>query len=137
MDLLTAHQADLAFTILPILGIVIGIVAAVLGKRTGGNPIASAVQYGGPFVLMGILWRIYGAVAAHLGAASVANLLVDLALFVIIGGVCGMIGKRLNNAPHHRDEGENDGDALAGVTVGPGPTAPSGRDAAAIAGRDS
>jgi hypothetical protein len=44
---------------------------------------------GGPPVLLWVMWRVYNAITSRLGLDTVANLLVNLALFVIVGALCG------------------------------------------------
>lgn len=94
-ELITAQQADLAFTVLAVIGLVVGGVMAVLAKRNGGNGVASGLLYGGPLVLIGAFWRVYGAISERLGAGSVRNLLVNLVLFLVIGGIVGAIWGRV------------------------------------------
>jgi hypothetical protein len=89
--MLTLQQADIAFIVVPVLGIVVALAAAILAKRSGGNPVAAALLYGGPLVLMGVLWRVYSALSGAMGADTVTNLVVNLLLFVGIGGAIGKL----------------------------------------------
>ncbi|MBI3948004.1 MAG: hypothetical protein HY321_18960 [Armatimonadetes bacterium] len=74
---------------LPAAGAIVG---AVVG-RVRGRPRAGTV--GGLAVgCLGIanwlLWRLYNAVTGRLGLDTVANLIVNLALFVVLGAAAGV-----------------------------------------------
>ena len=64
-------------------------VAFALARRRGENGPAAALLYGGPLLLTGILWRVYNAITDRIGLDKVANLAVNLVLFVGIGAACG------------------------------------------------
>jgi hypothetical protein len=94
-ELVTRAQADVLFTILPILGLIGGIVAGLLARRGGQNALAAAVLWGGPPVLIGILWRVYNAITDRIGLDRVTNLAVNFGLFIVVGILCGIIGAAL------------------------------------------
>lgn len=89
-ELVTRAQADLLFLILPVLGIISGAAAGLLSRRGRQNALAAALLWGGPLVLIGILWRVYNAITDRIGLDSVANLIVNFVLFVVLGGVIGL-----------------------------------------------
>ena len=90
-EMVTRSQADLLFTVLPLLGLLAGPSAAWAARRRGGDAAASALLWGGPLVLIGILWRVYNAITDRIGLDSVANLAVNFGLFVIVGVICGAL----------------------------------------------
>ena len=57
-----------------------------------------------------ILWRIYNVITDHLGLDTVKNLFVNMALFVVIGVIIGVVWAR--TAPASLDATEP---ALAGT----------------------
>ena len=88
--LVTRAQADMVFGVLLILGIVVALVAFALARRRGGDGVRAAVLWGGPLMLIGVLWRVYNAITDRLGLDRVANLGVNLVLFVGVGAACGI-----------------------------------------------
>lgn len=94
-EMVTRAQADIVFNLLPILGLIGGIVAGLLARQGGRSAPAAAVLWGGPPILIGILWRVYNAITDRIGLDRVANLAVNLGLFIIIGIICGIAGTAL------------------------------------------
>ena len=94
-EMVTRAQADMLFTLLPILGLIGGSVAGLLARQGGRNAPAAAVLWGGPLVLIGILWRVYNAITDRIGLDRVANLAVNFGLFIVVGIICGVIGTAL------------------------------------------
>ena len=89
-ELITQAQAEAAVRVLLVAGLLAGAVAFfVARRRSGGDPLRSALAAGGPPVLLWMLWRVYNAITERLGLDTVANLLVNLALFVTVGVLCG------------------------------------------------
>jgi len=88
-ELITVAQADVLFGALLVLGLVVAPIAFVVARRRGGDGATTALLVGGPPVLIGLLWPVYNAVTNRLGLDTVANLLVNLALFVVVGVTCG------------------------------------------------
>jgi hypothetical protein len=89
-EMVTRAQADMLFIVLPALGLIAGPVAAVLARRRGQDALSAATLWGGPLVLIGILWRVYNAITDRIGLDSVANLAVNFVLFIIVGGIVGL-----------------------------------------------
>jgi len=78
----------------PVAGLIIG--AVVGGTRKAICPYAvRGLAVGLAGVLVFALWRVYSAITGRLGLDSLANLLVNLALFVALGLVLGIIASRL------------------------------------------
>jgi len=97
-ELVTQRQADLLFTLLPLVGLVLGAVMAMGARRRTGDKraiLAAALGWGLPLVLVGVLWRVYNAITERLGLDTVANLAANAVLFVVVGVVCGVVWARL------------------------------------------
>jgi nitrate/nitrite transporter NarK len=90
-EMVTRAQADLLFLILPVLGLIAGPVAGIVARKSGGSPALAAMLWGGPLVLIGILWRVYNTITDRIGLDSVANLAVNFCLFIIVGVLCGIV----------------------------------------------
>jgi len=93
-EMITRGQADALFTAVLLLGIVLGPLAWFVAKRRGGNPLAAALATGGGPILVGVLWRVYNAIADSLGLDTVRNLVANLVLFVLLGAVIGAVWAR-------------------------------------------
>ncbi|MES2459882.1 MAG: hypothetical protein V4671_04805 [Armatimonadota bacterium] len=89
-ELVTRAQADTLFTVMAVLGLITGAVAAWLARRRGSSALAAAALWGGPLVLTGVLWRVYNAITDGIGLDSVANLALNTGLFLLVGLVCGL-----------------------------------------------
>ena len=90
-ELVTREQADVFFAVLLLAGIASAPVAAWASRRRGGRPVPAALAVGGPPILLGILWRVYNSVTDRLGLDTVLNLAVNLALFAVVGVLCGVL----------------------------------------------
>lgn len=115
-ELVTRAQADAFFLGVLLLGLLLAPVAGWLARRRSGDPLLAALLWGGPLVLIGVLWRIYNAITDRVGLDSVMNLAVNAVLFVVVGAVCGL-GWTWLTARRHRP-------AAAGTTGDPGSTRP-------------
>jgi len=78
-ELITRPQADLLFTAGPILVAL----AAFAWWRLRKSPTALAAGVGA--VLIGVLWRVFNTISERIGIETVANLLVNAAVFVVVG----------------------------------------------------
>jgi len=97
-EIVTVEQVQTWFVWLAIGAPPIGLlVGALAGRRAGcprrGAAAGLAVGLLGPLNLG--LWFIYNAISERLGMDTVRNLLVNLALFVMLGGVMGFVAARL------------------------------------------
>ena len=97
-ELITREQADTLFLFLLGVGLVLGPVAGAVASRRRAAVLPAALVAGGVPVLVGVLWRVYNAITDRMGLDTVANLLVNLVLFVVVGVLCGA-GWALLNAP--------------------------------------
>lgn len=86
-EIVTARQVDTLFLILGIAGPLVG---AGIGwwrfKRA-----RAGFLWGLLLSANWVLWRIYNAITDRLGLDTVRNLLVNLALFVVLGAVVGYL----------------------------------------------
>ncbi len=74
---------------LPILGLVIGLVVGRIKGRIKPYLITFTLAgLFGPFNW--VMWRIYNAITDHYGLDTVKNLLINLALFIVVGIVLGV-----------------------------------------------
>jgi hypothetical protein len=93
--MVTRSQADLLFTVLPVVGLITGATAGWLARRGKRDAVSAIALWGGPLVLIGILWRVYNAITDRIGLDSVANLAVNFVLFVVVGGIVGLVWTNL------------------------------------------
>jgi hypothetical protein len=103
-EIITREQADILFGIVLILGLILLPVAAVVARGRGKSPLRAALAVGGPPTLVGVLWRVYNAITDRMGLDTVANLLVNLFLFVVVGVACGVGWVMLTRRPPVEEE---------------------------------
>src|SRR5579862_6948433 len=97
-ELVTVDQMNRLFLLLavalPVTGLVVG---AALGARS--KAAASGAAKGFVVGLLGplnlLLWTMYNALTNRMGLDTVKNLLVQLAIFVVLGGLLGLIAGRI------------------------------------------
>ena len=90
-ELITQGQANALFGGLFALGVVLAPIAFLIARRRGGDGLLAALLWGGPLVLVGgVLWPVYNAITIRLGLDTVANLLTNLGLFVMVGALMGV-----------------------------------------------
>ncbi len=89
-EFITEAQANALFWAVLLAGLIAGPLAAVIARRRGEDALLAGLLVGGPPVLLFVMWRVYNAITERLGLDTVVNLLVNLALFVIVGGACGV-----------------------------------------------
>jgi len=96
-ELISFHQAQMLM--LAVLGLapLAGLAWGLLKKRPVPGLIIGLLVGGGNFAL----WTLYNAITERLGLDTVKNLLVNLALFVVLGVVIGLgVGRyAANKAP--------------------------------------
>jgi len=96
-EIVTVEQVQRLFLLLAVLGPVVGAaIGAAVGMRRG-----AAGPGAGKGLLVGLvgpanlaLWTLYNAITDRLGLDTVKNLLVNLALFALIGAAVGLVVAR-------------------------------------------
>jgi apolipoprotein N-acyltransferase len=88
-ELINRAQANGFFIAILILGIVTYFVTFSKTKSR-----EKSLLFGGPLVLVGILWWIYNAITDKIGLNTVLNLWVNAILFIIVGIVCGIFYRK-------------------------------------------
>jgi hypothetical protein len=93
-ELVTTEQATRVLFLLalslPIAGLVIGgVVGLRRGRARRGLGIGLLIGHTGPLTF--VLWKVYNAIMGRYGLDSVKGLLINLALFVAVGLVLGMV----------------------------------------------
>jgi drug/metabolite transporter (DMT)-like permease len=94
-EIVTRSQTDMVIVAVAVLGLLIAAIAFVRAKGRGENGVVAGILWGGPLLLMAVLWPLYNALTDGLGLDSTSNLAANLALFVIVGIGAGIIGLRL------------------------------------------
>ncbi len=116
---------DLLAIVCPLLGMGLG---AIVGSRRGRlrSDMLNGLTIGLLGTLNWALWHIYNALTDRNGLDTVRNLVINLLLFVLLGGIIGLVASRFlfrkQNPPLPPDDPEG---ALVGAGVG-GPTRGSG-----------
>ncbi len=85
-ELIDPHQAHLLMLAVLILAPIIGLAWGLAAKRGGTGLLLGLLVGVGNFAL----WTIYNAITDYLGLDTVKNLLVNLALFVVLGTLIGI-----------------------------------------------
>jgi hypothetical protein len=90
------------FTIVAIAGPAIGILLGCLyGKRQ--NNIARGIVlgflWGSLGVLNWLLWRVYNSITDRNGLDTVKNLMINLAVFILVGVVIGVCAAYISRSP--------------------------------------
>jgi len=93
-ELVTLEQAERAVRVLalalPAAGLIVGAIVGAVRRRLGrGLGLGLLCGLAGPAVFG--LWRMYNAVIGVYGLDSVRGLLINLALFVALGVVAGLL----------------------------------------------
>jgi drug/metabolite transporter (DMT)-like permease len=118
-ELITLDQANqlmlAATVVIPIVGLIWGVVA---------KQIKTGLIWG---LLVGVgnlvMWKVYNAITDNLGLDTVKNLLVNLALFVVIGLIAGFVaGMKSRRQVSSRGNGPSEGPGGAEVALAAGPT---------------
>jgi hypothetical protein len=84
-EMITRGQADVFFGAVFAFGLILASVAGLVARRRGRDAFLAALLWGGPLVLIGVLWRVYNAITDRVGLDSVANLAINGIMFVVIG----------------------------------------------------
>lgn len=107
-ELVDAQTVGLAMAVLSGLALLLTPALLALGRSRGSAAAVQAALLSGCAVLLYPLWRIYNLIEDHFGLDSVAALLINLALFVVVGVTVGLLLRRLwpaeaNARIHHGD----------------------------------
>jgi drug/metabolite transporter (DMT)-like permease len=103
-ELITRSQTDALMVGVAVLGLILAVLTFLTARRRGENGIASAMLWGGPPLLAALLWPVYNAITDRIGLDRVANLVVNLALFVAVGVAAAVVWVRLSASPGERKE---------------------------------
>jgi len=100
-ELVSAEAVERLFRYLAVFGPIFGLlIGGILGwgLRKGRKGIVSGIIVGcfGPANYA--LWKLSGAITAKLGLDSVANLLIQVGMFVILGFAIGILIGKLRGA---------------------------------------
>jgi NhaP-type Na+/H+ or K+/H+ antiporter len=91
IDLPTANAIVRAVAIgFPAAGLVIGAAAGALRRRLGRDALLGLV-IGLSGVLLWAMWLVFNAITNHYGLDSVKGLLINLAMFVVVGSAIGVV----------------------------------------------
>lgn len=113
-ELINPHQAQMLMIAVLFMAPVIGVIWGVAAKRTVPGLLVGLAIGIGNF----ILWNVYNAITDRLGLDTVKNLVVNLALFIVIGAIIGcVVGARQRRS----GSSDNGGSAPVPATVGGGP----------------
>jgi hypothetical protein len=105
-ELITTEQANTIMLALIVVAPIIGFLVGRVLKQP-----ALGLKWGVGIGLCNFaLWKVYNTITDSLGLDTVKNLLVNLALFIVIGLIGGMISgllmnKRRSSGPGQSDEG--------------------------------
>lgn len=96
----------------PVIGLVIGSLSGLIRKRVFKHASAGLL-IGFTGTLISVMWYVYNLIMDHFGLDSVAGLLLNLLLFVLVGMVAGLIFRwffRRPNSETMRTDSANSND---------------------------
>ncbi len=109
-ELIDPHQAHLLMLGVLVLAPLIGLAWGAAHKRLPLGLAVGILAGGGNYTL----WTVYNAITQKLGLDTVANLLVNLGLFIVVGiavGIgAGVYVARMQPVPGGADDGDMVGD---------------------------
>ena len=97
-ELVAPQAAERALLFLAVIGPLAGlIVGVVIGahERCAWPKIVAGALIGAVFTVVYGMWRLYGVVTDALGLDSVANLVLELAMFAVVGSLLGLAALRI------------------------------------------
>ena len=106
-ELIDEHQAHLLMLAVLILAPLVGLAWGARSKRVGQGLCVGALVGGGNYAL----WTAYNAITAKLGLDTVANLLVNLGLFLVLGTIVGITAGALSARDRQGVQGGEHGTA--------------------------
>jgi len=96
-ELVDAAQVGTALAVLSIVALCLAVVLGAMfvrdGRRSPG--LARAALLAAVGILVYPLWAVYNSIEDRLGLDSVAALLLNLALFAVVGVVVGLLARRV------------------------------------------
>ena len=102
-ELVDAAQVGTALAVLSVTALAATLVCTVR-FRQGRAPVwARAAFFSGAAVLAWPLWQVYNGIEDHFGLDSVAALLINLGLFVLVGTAANFTFRRLPTGDENRD----------------------------------
>ena len=95
-----------------VLASLVGLAWGARAKRVGIGLLVGALAGGGNYAL----WTVYNAITEKLGLDTVANLLVNLGLFLVVGTVAGAVAGGLAGRGRRSVQGGENGDVAGDRT---------------------
>lgn len=128
-EIVTVEQVNAVFLLLavglPVLGLLLG---AGLGKHQ--HQVLRGALKGLLIGLLGplnlLLWKTYNVLTDRFGLDSIKNLFINLALFVILGIVAGVLFAKFWHRHPHSASGGDGGALIGAVATGPAPAGAPG-----------
>ena len=105
-ELIDEHQAHLLMLAVLVLAPLVGLAWGARARRVGQGLLVGALVGVGNYAL----WTVYNAITEKLGLDTVANLLVNLGLFLVIGTVAGAVAGGLAGRGRRDVQGGEHGD---------------------------
>jgi hypothetical protein len=108
-ELVDAQTVGMGLAVLSGLALLLAPALLALGKARGSAAATQGALLSGCAVLLYPLWRVYNLIEDHYGLDSVAALLINLALFAVVGVTAGLLlrrfwpGEATNSRIHHGD----------------------------------
>ena len=110
-ELVDANTVGMAVAVLSGVSLVLLVVLGLIAKSRASAGAKRGALLAGCGVLLYPLWSIYNRIEDQFGLDSVAALLINLALFVVVGALAGLALRRLwpsegLNSPQRRGDAE-------------------------------
>jgi hypothetical protein len=93
-ELVDAGKVGAALAVLSVAALLLAAGFAITFRSRGGAALKKGALLAGAAVLAWPLWLVYNAIEDHFGLDSVAALLLNLALFAVIGTAGGFLVRR-------------------------------------------
>jgi len=119
-ELVDAAQVGIGLGVLSVAALILGVVC-FFRFRQGRAPVwARAAFLAGAAALAWPLWLVYNGIEDHFGLDSVAALLINLALFALVGTAAGLTFRRLPpvDGPDNSHHGDTETQRIHGEELG-------------------